>query len=417
MAFAFAMVSLATLAGSPFLSAALTRQAPLPLPPTVQQIRTLPKADQAKWTAFCKTLMSKAASAKTAQAKDAKGTVGIKAPANAKITELLAKNGKAWTTLCAGWLGKTPASAAGATGAANASVRAGTAASARFIKPVMSRKPETGTAVPWVGDRPAPQEDTRAAAPARGGNTAGQTTEPSSASAAASSAPSGYKGACVIRDPNKGYPGYEDADNGEHHAKANKGSGFKSLAAIADACTQQTYDALAQTYCATHAGNTYQIAVLLYTQGNLYHESGPGYFGWQLARCPAAPPASSSAASSAAASVASSAPASSSAASSSATPTGYKGACVIRDAYTSLPRYDAPDAAQGYAKTGKGWGFTDFGAVRAACTQADYDALGLTFCAANPGGRYQREASMYNLDNSWRTTGGSAFGSSYVYCP
>ncbi len=95
----------------------------------------------------------------------------------------------------------------------------------------------------------------------------------------------------------------------------------------------------------------------------------------------------------------------------------YKGACVIRDQYTSLPDYSAPASGTGYAKVNKGSNFSSFANIDSACTQADFNALISTYCPLNEGGQYQKQIGMYNQDGSYNTTGPSSLGADYLTCP
>lgn len=54
--------------------------------------------------------------------------------------------------------------------------------------------------------------------------------------------------------------------------------------------------------------------------------------------------------------------------------------------------------------------------VRELCLEADYDALGDTFCALHPGGTYQRQVASYTLDNAYSALGAPHMGSDYVHC-
>ena len=203
----------------------------------------------------------------------------------------------------------------------------------------------------------------------------------------------GYKGACVVRNGSTSLPNYNAADSAQGYAKIAKGTSFANYQSVRDTCTQSDYTTLGQTFCAQNPGGSYQMQVAMYNQDNTYNTTGTGNFGSDYVQCPAA-----------------------SSSSSSSIETGYKGACVVRNESTSLPNYNAADSAQGYAKIGKGSGFSNYQSVRDACAQSDYTALGQTFCAQNPGGSYQMQVAMYNLDNTYNTTGGSNFGLNWIQC-
>jgi hypothetical protein len=344
-------------------SAAVSKVGPAP---AASKIKRIPQGDVKAWTTFCKATIAPADSAIPAALRKAgKTPSGMELPAVSRIRLLSVAEQRPWTIFCTEFL------------------RAKTASSSS------SAKKKHGAAVPLRGAAntvpPAIAPATSVVAPA----SAATSAAPSVSSPAAS----GYKGACLVRDPNVGVPSaYALADVGSGYAKLGKGDGFTSFGQAQNACVVADYNALIATHCASRPGQTYETGVLMYTQQGDYHMYGGSPVVAPRGTCPQASSVSSPAA------------------------TGYKGACVIRNAYTGLPQYDAPDAGTGYAKLNKGSGFANYTAVRDACSLSDYAALDQTFCAQNPGGSYQMGVAMYNQDNTYNTTGCGNAGCNWVQC-
>ena len=84
---------------------------------------------------------------------------------------------------------------------------------------------------------------------------------------------------------------------------------------------------------------------------------------------------------------------SSSSSSPSATANLLRGSCIVQDDNWhfswSQPLYTSADSGPGYVKTNKGTSFASIQALRDVCTQAEFTALDLAFCAQNPG-RFHR---------------------------
>jgi hypothetical protein len=74
---------------------------------------------------------------------------------------------------------------------------------------------------------------------------------------------------------------------------------------------------------------------------------------------------------------------------------GTYAACIVRDAYTNLPDYWAPDVAPGYAKSNVP--SNDWGVLWTACTQPVYEALMELHCSNNPNPQpVQWAVAIYN---------------------
>ncbi|OIO55642.1 hypothetical protein AUJ46_00800 [Candidatus Peregrinibacteria bacterium CG1_02_54_53] len=194
---------------------------------------------------------------------------------------------------------------------------------------------------------------------------------------------------------------YTQADVGQGYAKVQKGTNFTTSAALKAACTEDDYDALRSLYCEQNPGTHFFKNIAMYGQDDKYilysMDCGPDCNWYD---CSEIPPGASSSASS-----------------SSAPSTAWKGICDVRNSHTNLPSYADEDSGRGYAKVNKGTNFASLNAISAACTQADYDALGRTFCAQNPGGSYQREVGMFDQDDNYHSNSCGNFGCEYVQCP
>lgn len=355
----FGVMAALPLQAAPALSASSAAPATLQLfrpsmPPQMSRFQRLSAEQRQAWVGFCAEL---AASSAAKQAKNA-----LAKPTFPQVTRILKLRGpqqRRWMTFCAALLPKQGVSSRAASRA--------------------SRSSSSSTAAGATTNAPASASQS-------------SSSSVSSSFSTSSSSATGFKGACVVRNGSTGLPAYNASDAGQGYAKMNKGVSFASYDVIRDSCTQEDYAALAQTFCAQNPGSSYQKQVGMYNQDNSYNTTGTGNFGADFTQCPAASSSSSS------------------------QETGYKGACVVRDAYTSLPAYNVADVGQGYAKLNKGSGFASYEAVRDTCSQSDYTALGQSFCAQNPGGSYQMQVAMYNLDNSYNTTGSGNFGSNFVQC-
>ncbi len=70
------------------------------------------------------------------------------------------------------------------------------------------------------------------------------------------------------------------------------------------------------------------------------------------------------------------------------------GACQLRDAYTSIPSYTAPDSGKGYAKLQKN-GSRTVGTILSACSADDFATLLKNYCATN-NNPVQQEVVVYS---------------------
>ena len=85
--------------------------------------------------------------------------------------------------------------------------------------------------------------------------------------------------------------------------------------------------------------------------------------------------------------------------------TAVTGVCNVRNSYTSAPGFFSPDLGTGYAKVSKP-GINTIAELRAACTQADYDALMQSYCTINSASIYA-EVIVYSDAGSVQSTGGA----------
>lgn len=91
------------------------------------------------------------------------------------------------------------------------------------------------------------------------------------------------------------------------------------------------------------------------------------------------------------------------------------GICQVRNSFTSVVSFSAPDLGTGYAKVAKS-GINTIEGLRSACSQSDYDALLTSYCTSNSE-PVQQEVVTYDSQGNWSSTGGGPFGSNQVSCP
>jgi hypothetical protein len=91
------------------------------------------------------------------------------------------------------------------------------------------------------------------------------------------------------------------------------------------------------------------------------------------------------------------------------------GICLVRNDHTDLPSFGAPDVGPGYAKVAIP-GANDMEALRAACTDAVYEALTAKHCAVEST-PVQREFATYSADGSWSSTGCFGDDCPFLACP
>ena len=96
----------------------------------------------------------------------------------------------------------------------------------------------------------------------------------------------------------------------------------------------------------------------------------------------------------------------------SSTPTGV---CLIRDSYTSVPKYSDSDVGTGYAKIAKA-GINTLDDLKTSCTQADYDSLMTQYCATNTN-QVQRQVMTYQSSGNYQSLTCDDSGCEFVGCP
>ena len=94
------------------------------------------------------------------------------------------------------------------------------------------------------------------------------------------------------------------------------------------------------------------------------------------------------------------------------TPTGI---CLIRDLYTSVPVFSAPDFGKGYAKISKS-GVNTISGLQNACSQSDYSSLLTAYCMQNSN-QIQQQVMTYDSQGNYQSLSCGAFGCNYVSCP
>ncbi|MBI2578985.1 MAG: hypothetical protein HYW26_04715 [Candidatus Aenigmarchaeota archaeon] len=90
-----------------------------------------------------------------------------------------------------------------------------------------------------------------------------------------------------------------------------------------------------------------------------------------------------------------------------------KGACMVRDAYTSTPLFSAPDIGKGYAKNAKDANTIE--GLRTACTKTDYDELLKNYCTQNSN-TVQQQVVVYYPDGNAYSSGCGASGCDFYSC-
>ncbi|MFH0770795.1 MAG: S-layer homology domain-containing protein [Candidatus Peregrinibacteria bacterium] len=178
---------------------------------------------------------------------------------------------------------------------------------------------------------------------------------------------------------------YTQADVGQGYAKVRKGTGFTTGAALKAACTADDYNALRSLYCARNPGAHFFKSIAMYGQDDKYipysMDCGPDCNWYDCSEVPQG--ASSSVASSSAPS-----------------PSVPKGTCYVSDLNGYIPTPADPASGQGYVVLNKG-NYQSMMDLRAACTQADFDTLGRTFCDRNPGVTYRRAIGQFTQSNQY----------------
>ena len=94
------------------------------------------------------------------------------------------------------------------------------------------------------------------------------------------------------------------------------------------------------------------------------------------------------------------------------TPTGI---CLIRDSYTSVPVFSAPDFGNGYAKITKP-GVSTISGLQSSCSQSDYANLLTSYCTQNSN-PIQQQVMTYDTRGNYQSLSCGAFGCNYVNCP
>lgn len=97
---------------------------------------------------------------------------------------------------------------------------------------------------------------------------------------------------------------------------------------------------------------------------------------------------------------------------SSASPTGV---CLLRDIYTGVPVFSAPNVGTGYAK----YAVSNVNAIaglQTACTNSIYDQLLQSYCGQNSNS-VQRQVMTYNTGGGWQNLSCGAQGCDSISCP
>jgi len=96
---------------------------------------------------------------------------------------------------------------------------------------------------------------------------------------------------------------------------------------------------------------------------------------------------------------------------SSATTTGI---CLVRDSYTSVPIFSAPNLGSGYAKMAKP-GVNTISGLQSACSQADFSNLLQTYCTQNLN-PIQEQVMTYDSQGNYQSLSCGAFGCNFKNC-
>lgn len=197
---------------------------------------------------------------------------------------------------------------------------------------------------------------------------------------------------------------YTQDDVGQGYAKVRKGANFTTGEALKAACTEDVYDALQSLYCARNPGTHFFKNIAMYGQDDKYipysMDCGPDCDWYDCSEVPQG--ASSSVSSSSAHST-----------SSTSVP---KGTCYVSDQRGYIPTPTNPASGQGYVVLNKG-NYQSMIDLRAACTQADFDTLGRTFCAQNPGVTYRRAIGQFTQSNQYIANACWSDGCKEITCP
>ncbi|MBI2543324.1 MAG: hypothetical protein HYW24_04000 [Candidatus Aenigmarchaeota archaeon] len=89
-------------------------------------------------------------------------------------------------------------------------------------------------------------------------------------------------------------------------------------------------------------------------------------------------------------------------------------ACLVRDQYTSIPFYSAPNSGTGYAKHLMP-GITNFSTAKAQCTDVIYNSLMTTYCSSNSNAA-QWQVVVYDNFNEHMGSGCAESGCSLHSC-
>ena len=193
-------------------------------------------------------------------------------------------------------------------------------------------------------------------------------------------------GVCIVRDSYTSSPKYNDPDVGKGYAKI-KITGAKDYNDLKAKCVSSTYDTLLKTYCANgkNSLNKVQRQATSYDSVGNPLTTGCGPLGCDLVGCPVA--------------------------------ATIQGVCIVRNDYTSVPKYNDPDIGKGYAKI-KIAGAKDYNDLKTKCTGAIYETLLKSYCAygQNSANKVQRGVTTFNLDGSALTSGCSSLGCNLVSC-
>ncbi|MBI2124627.1 hypothetical protein HYT92_02435 [Candidatus Pacearchaeota archaeon] len=90
------------------------------------------------------------------------------------------------------------------------------------------------------------------------------------------------------------------------------------------------------------------------------------------------------------------------------------GVCLVRDAYTSVPIFSAPDLGKGYAKAAKP-GVNTISGLQSACSLTDFDNLLKTYCTQNPN-PIQEQVMTYDSNGNWQSLSCGAYGCNFKNC-
>lgn len=90
------------------------------------------------------------------------------------------------------------------------------------------------------------------------------------------------------------------------------------------------------------------------------------------------------------------------------------GVCEVRDSYTSVPLFSAPDVGVGYAKKAI-TGVNTLDGLKIGCTNSTFYVVMQSYCTQNSN-PMQQELVTYNSAGNWQSTTCGANGCSYYFC-